>query len=139
MYISLLAGANRPARHRLPSLPTFPRRPPTISPLFVEQGHGSDAAEPYKRQLLALEYLYGRAVGPDESAYLREKEPAMWELVKVAAAVAEVNERSRRISRDHGPPQQHASAVSTFAPRSPIRRDGDGRFGGGRFRAHASF
>lgn len=137
VYISLLAGVNRPARHRLPSLPTFPRRPPTISPRFVEQGHGSDAAQPDKRQLLALEYLYGRAVGPDECAYLREKEPAMWELVKVAAAVAEVNERSRRISRDHGPPQR-ASAAGTFAPGSPFRRDGDAGFGG-RSRAHSSF
>lgn len=133
LYISLLAGVNRPARHRLPSLPTFPRRPPLFSPPF-DREHGSDAAQPDKRQLLALEYLYGRAVGPDECAYLQEKEPAMWELVKMAAAVAEVNERSRRISRDHGPPQ-HASATRKVAPRSPFRRDGDAGLGG-RFRAH---
>ncbi|GAA5879088.1 hypothetical protein JCM3774_005565 [Rhodotorula dairenensis] len=108
VYISLLEGPNRPARHRLPSLPTFPSRAAsslTTPDQASRQGPSAVRAEagpqPDKRQLLALEYLYGRAVGVDECAYLAEKEPAMWQLVKVAAAVAEVNEWMRRVARDH--------------------------------------
>lgn len=140
LYISLLAGENRPARDRLPALPTFPSRP-AVSRTMSSQASGCravpDGAEddprPNKRQLLALEYLYGRAVGVDECVYLAEKEPAMWQLVKVAAAVAEVNEWMRRVARDRSGPSR-----SPTAHHQPVRAgsgSGSGSASGSRGRS----
>lgn len=83
---------------------------------------------PNKRQLLALEYLYGRAVGVDECGYLASNEPATWQLVKVMAAVAELNEWHRRLMRDEQERRRRESGGSggQFTERGASRLSGGG-------------
>ncbi|GAA6003144.1 hypothetical protein JCM10207_001769 [Rhodosporidiobolus poonsookiae] len=83
-YTALLISLPKPSRARLPLPTAFP----TVLTPAALLAQFRDA-----RTQLALEYLYGRRLSDGECAYLEKRERALWGLVRVMAAVAEVNER----------------------------------------------
>ncbi|GAA5967980.1 hypothetical protein JCM11641_003687 [Rhodosporidiobolus odoratus] len=84
-FLGFLSTYPRPARSRLPALDSFPtlHTPPSVLADFTDPRVG-----------VVLEYLYGRKVSTGECAFLEKRERALWMLMRVMAAVAEVNERS---------------------------------------------